>query len=106
MNADRSVGGPLLSALPGSGAGKKGPSWKTAAVVVGVIVLLLVVLAGLLAVARRQPGAGLPSLPGLSQEEAASEVKPQTEYENPFDRSTQYVNPFEENKSPFNSLQQ
>lgn len=83
-------------------------TWKPVAVVVAVVVVLLLVLAVLLmALARRPSGESLVSLlPELSQEEAASEVTPQTEYENPFERNTQYVNPFEDKKSPFNSLQQ
>ncbi|MBI4021993.1 MAG: hypothetical protein HY372_01415 [Candidatus Andersenbacteria bacterium] len=83
-------------------------TWKPVAVVVAVaVVLLLILVILLMALSRGQKGESLvPSLPGLSQGEAASEVVPQTEYENPFERDTQYVNPFDDTKSPFDSLQQ
>lgn len=107
MNTDGPAGGAPFSPLSFGKAGKnkKGMTWKPVAVVVVVIVVLLLLLVVLLMAMSRRPSGGL-SLPGLTQEEAASEVALQTDYENPFERSTQYVNPFEENKSPFNSLQQ
>lgn len=107
MNTDGPTGGAPLSPLSFGKVGKKG-TWKPVVVVVVVVVVLLLLLVVLLMALSRRPGGGPGGLelPGLTQEETASEVTPQTEYQNPFDRSTQYVNPFEENKSPFNSLQQ
>lgn len=39
-----------------------------------------------------------------SENKTSSEIKPKTEYKNPFDKSTQYVNPFDSYKNPFDQL--
>ena len=36
-----------------------------------------------------------------SENKTSSEIKPKTEYKNPFDKKTQYVNPFDTYKNPF-----
>ncbi len=44
------------------------------------------------------------SSPTPSPQSQETAVKPNAQYQNPFDKSTQYVNPFSGNKNPFDNL--
>jgi len=89
--------------IPGGGmwGGRRKLAWS---IVLGVVLAILTAVVIAYALVGQRPGSPIASLLGPSV--PPTQVAPEKEYKNPFDRETQYVNPFEEFKSPFHSLQQ
>ena len=61
----------------------------------GIIVIILIVSLFTMSSKKSSP---------TSENKTSSEIKPKTEYKNPFDKNTQYVNPFSGYKNPFDQL--
>ncbi len=65
---------------------------------IGVVLIITVLVAVLSAIKKSAP------TQEVAKTSETSSIKPQTEYDNPFDKTAQYVNPFSSYKNPFDSL--